>query len=87
MSILYVLIVGGLAGWLAGLVVKGRGSGILINIVLGIIGAFVGNYLFQVLNTSNSPILGINPNSFTMDLITGVVGAMTILLVARVLSR
>lgn len=87
MNILYVLIIGGLAGWIAGLLVKGRGSGILVNIVLGIIGAFVGNYLFQVLNTSNTPILGISPHSFTMDLITGVIGAMVILLVARMLSR
>lgn len=83
---LYVLIVGGLSGWIAGLVVKGRGSGIFINIILGIIGAFVGNYLFQLLNTGNS-ILGIAPNSFVMDLITGVMGAMVILVLARLVSR
>ncbi len=82
----YTLIVGGLSGWIAGLVVKGRGSGILVNIVLGIIGAFIGRYLFQAINTGNA-VMGIPANSFTMDLITGVVGATVILLVARILSR
>jgi uncharacterized membrane protein YeaQ/YmgE (transglycosylase-associated protein family) len=45
MSLIYLLIVGAIAGWLAGLVMKGRGFGLIGNIILGIIGAVVGNYL------------------------------------------
>jgi uncharacterized membrane protein YeaQ/YmgE (transglycosylase-associated protein family) len=41
------LVVGAVAGWLAGLIVKGYGFGLLGNIVVGIIGAFVGGWLFS----------------------------------------
>ena len=50
MSIVHILIflvVGGVAGWLAGLVVRGRGFGIIGDIVLGVIGSFIGAYLFK----------------------------------------
>jgi uncharacterized membrane protein YeaQ/YmgE (transglycosylase-associated protein family) len=40
------LIVGGIAGWLAGLIMRGRGHGILMNIVVGIIGGVLGGWLF-----------------------------------------
>ena len=46
MDILWVIIVGAIAGWLAGLVVKGAGFGLLGDIVIGILGAFVAGYLF-----------------------------------------
>lgn len=42
------IIIGGIAGWLAGKIVKGSGSGILMNIVIGIIGAFVGGLLLNL---------------------------------------
>ncbi len=45
-TIIYVIIVGGLAGWLAGLVIKGRGMGIILNILVGIVGAMIGNWVF-----------------------------------------
>ena len=43
-SLLITLIIGAIAGWLAGMVVKGFGFGLLGNIVIGIIGAFVGSW-------------------------------------------
>lgn len=46
MGIIATLIVGAIAGWLAGLAVKGAGFGLLGNILVGIIGAFVAGYLF-----------------------------------------
>jgi uncharacterized membrane protein YeaQ/YmgE (transglycosylase-associated protein family) len=46
MGILWVIIVGAIAGWLAGLVVKGAGFGLIGDIVIGILGAFVAGYLF-----------------------------------------
>lgn len=46
-TLLIWLVVGAVAGWLAGLIVKGYGFGLLGNIVVGIIGAFVGGWLFS----------------------------------------
>lgn len=44
-SWLAYVIIGGIAGWLAGKIVKGSGSGILLNIVIGVVGGFVGGLL------------------------------------------
>ena len=41
------IIIGAIAGWLAGKIVKGGGSGILMNIVIGIVGALVGGFLLS----------------------------------------
>ena len=46
MSLLVFLLVGAIAGWLAGLIVRGFGFGLIGNIVVGIIGALVAGYLF-----------------------------------------
>lgn len=48
-SLLIILLIGAVAGWLAGLVMKGRGFGILGNIVVGIVGAFVGAWVLGML--------------------------------------
>ncbi len=50
MTFLYFIIVGAIAGWLGSLLFKGHGSGILMNIILGILGAVVGGWLFNLLN-------------------------------------
>ena len=49
MAILIWLLVGLVAGWLAGRVMKGGGYGVLVDIVLGILGGFVGGWLFGLL--------------------------------------
>ena len=51
-SIIVFLIIGAVAGWLAGVVMKGGGFGLLGDIVIGIIGAFIGGWLFGVLGIS-----------------------------------
>jgi uncharacterized membrane protein YeaQ/YmgE (transglycosylase-associated protein family) len=43
------IIIGGIAGWLAGKIVKGGGSGVLMNIVIGVIGGFLGGVLLELL--------------------------------------
>jgi uncharacterized membrane protein YeaQ/YmgE (transglycosylase-associated protein family) len=48
-SIIVFLIVGAIAGWLAGVIVKGFGFGLLGNIVVGIVGAFIAGWLFPQL--------------------------------------
>jgi len=51
-SLIVFIIVGAVAGWLAGLIVKGVGFGLLGNIVVGIVGAFIAGYLFPAIGIS-----------------------------------
>ena len=75
MELLYTLLIGAVAGWLAGQIMKGSGYGLLVNIILGIVGAFVGSWLFGVLGISiASGLVG--------SLITAVIGAVVILFIA-----
>jgi uncharacterized membrane protein YeaQ/YmgE (transglycosylase-associated protein family) len=46
------IIIGGIAGWIAGKIVKGGGSGILMNIVIGIVGGFIGGLLLEWLGVN-----------------------------------
>jgi uncharacterized membrane protein YeaQ/YmgE (transglycosylase-associated protein family) len=48
-SLLIICLIGGIAGWLAGMVMRGRGLGVLGNIVIGILGAFVGSWVLGML--------------------------------------
>lgn len=48
-SILAIIIIGAIAGWLAGLIVKGFGFGLLGNIIVGIVGAFVAGLIFPAI--------------------------------------
>ena len=52
MEFLYFLIIGAIAGWLGSLLFKGSGSGLIMNIILGILGAIVGGWLFGALGIS-----------------------------------
>lgn len=80
MGLLYSLLIGAVAGWAAGKIMKGGGFGLLINIVLGIIGGIVGNWLFGVLGISvGDGVVG--------DLLTGGIGAIVILFVAGLIKK
>lgn len=80
MNWLYVIIVGGIAGWLASSFMKGKGMGIVWNVILGIIGAFVGGFAlsFFGLYTDHS-LIGF--------LVQSVVGAIIVLGIARALTK
>jgi uncharacterized membrane protein YeaQ/YmgE (transglycosylase-associated protein family) len=73
-SLVYIVIVGLIAGWLAGLIVQGGGFGIIGNIVIGIIGAIIGFYLFRALHIS-IPI----GNAVVSDIIIAAIGAIVLL--------
>ncbi|WP_373553250.1 GlsB/YeaQ/YmgE family stress response membrane protein [Haliscomenobacter sp.] len=80
MDIIYILIIGAVSGWLAGQIMKGGGFGLLWNIILGIVGSFVGGWLFGVLNIS------LNVGSATVNtIIQSVIGAIVLLFVAGLL--
>lgn len=80
MEIVYFLLIGGIAGWLAGLFMKGRGFGILGNIVVGVIGALLGGFLFRLLGLSSD-------GSLIGTLVVSFVGAVVLLVLAGFLKK
>lgn len=78
--ILIFLAIGLVAGWLASLVVGG--GGLLRNIIVGVIGAFVGGWLLGALNVT-LPI----DNALLSQVITATIGAIVVIVVARVIAR
>lgn len=52
MSLLWFLIVGVVAGWLAGKLVRGGGFGLVGDLAVGVVGAFIGGFLFRALGAS-----------------------------------
>lgn len=79
MGILSWLLVGAIAGWLAGLVMKGRGFGLFGNIVIGIVGAVVGGWLAGALFNIAQPIRGFDLST----IIVAFLGAVIVLYIAR----
>jgi uncharacterized membrane protein YeaQ/YmgE (transglycosylase-associated protein family) len=79
-SILVFLIVGAVAGWLAGLIVKGGGFGLIGNMVVGIIGAFIAGFLF--------PAIGISLGSGILSAILhATIGAVILLVLIRIVKQ
>ncbi|NCO20975.1 MAG: GlsB/YeaQ/YmgE family stress response membrane protein [Rhodobacterales bacterium] len=79
-SLLIILLVGAVAGWLAGLIVKGYGYGLLGNIVIGIVGAFVAGLIFPRLGLSiGAGIAG--------AIIHATIGAVILLFLIRLIKR
>ncbi len=79
-TILIWIIVGALAGWLAGLVVRGFGFGLVGNIVIGIVGAFLGGWLLGMAG------IGIG-GGIVGSIITAFIGAVVLLLLVRLIKR
>ena len=79
------LIVGAIAGWLAGLLVKGdEGLGVIGHIVLGLVGALLGGYVVSLI-TGNDPMDGVFDIS---TIVTAVVGAVVLVLLgSMIMSR
>ncbi|WP_092408464.1 GlsB/YeaQ/YmgE family stress response membrane protein [Dokdonella immobilis] len=79
-SLLIFLLVGAIAGWLAGLVVKGRGLGLVGNIVIGILGAFIAGWLL--------PQLGIYIGGGIVGaILNAMIGAIILLVVVMAVRR
>ncbi len=70
-SLIYFLLIGLAAGWLAGKIMKGHSFGLLGNLVVGVIGAVLGGFLFQV--------VGLLPIGLLGSLISATVGASLLL--------
>jgi uncharacterized membrane protein YeaQ/YmgE (transglycosylase-associated protein family) len=86
MNLIWFLIIGALAGWLAGKVMKGKkGYGLLGNIVVGCIGSLIGGFLLKLLGISLS--LGIKHGDLVASLITAFGGALILLVIINWLKR
>ncbi len=78
-SIIIFLIVGAVAGWLAGQIVKGHGFGLVGNIVVGIVGAFIAGLLLPGLGLGLSGILG--------SIVYAAIGAIILLFLIGLFKR
>ena len=79
MSIIWFLLIGLAAGWLAGQLVKGRGFGMVENLIIGVIGALIGGYVFGA--------LGVNVGGLLGELIAATVGALVLLYLLKLIRR
>ncbi|MEJ2498763.1 MAG: GlsB/YeaQ/YmgE family stress response membrane protein [Sulfurovaceae bacterium] len=76
-SILVFLAIGAVAGWLAGQIMKGGGFGLLGNIIIGIVGSFVGGFLFG--RFISGGLIG--------TIVTATLGAVVLLAVVKILKK
>ncbi|MCK9168466.1 MAG: GlsB/YeaQ/YmgE family stress response membrane protein [Bacteroidia bacterium] len=80
MEIIGTILIGALAGWLGSLIYKGSGLGLLGNILVGIVGSFVGYWLLG--------LLGINlGEGWIAAILTGAIGAIIILFLLNLIIR
>jgi uncharacterized membrane protein YeaQ/YmgE (transglycosylase-associated protein family) len=77
-AIIIWLVVGGVVGWLASLVMRGTGQGILVNIVVGIVGAVIAGWIFGA---------GINDGITAMTFVYSLIGAIILLAIINLINR
>lgn len=79
-SLVITLVIGAIAGWLAGNIMKGRGFGAIGNMIVGIVGAVVGGFIFSFLGLSaGRGIIG--------SLIVSTIGAIALLYIVRLIKK
>ena len=78
-DVVWFLLIGLAAGWLAGQIVKGGGFGVVGDVVVGVIGAILGGFLFGLLGLSATGLLG--------SLVTATVGAVALIAILRLIKR
>lgn len=74
------LVIGAIAGWLAGILVKGGGFGLLVDILVGIVGAFIGGWLAGLFG------IGVG-GGMAASIVTATIGAVVLLLLLRIVKR
>ncbi len=82
--LLWLIVIGALAGWIAGLLVRGRGFGIGVDIVVGILGSLLGGWLlFDVLGLYGMAALG----GLVARLIAAIIGALLLIVIIKALRK
>ena len=79
MHIIYFLLIGLIAGWLAGQIMKGKGFGLAGNLIVGCIGAFIGGFLFK--------LLGIFAHGLVGSLLAALAGALVLLWIINLVIK
>lgn len=79
MFFLWYLLIGLVAGWLANLLVKGRGAGLWINLMVGIVGGLLGGWIFSLFGIFAVGTIG--------SLITSLIGAVVLLWILSSISK
>lgn len=79
-GIIIWLVLGAIAGWLAGIIMKTGSGSVITNIIVGIIGAFIGGFLFSLLGISAG-------GGLVGSMITAVIGAVALLFVLRLVKK
>ena len=79
MNVVWFILIGIAAGWLAGQIMKGGGFGLLGDFIVGVIGTLLGGFLFGLLGITAGGLLG--------NLITATVGAIVLLALLRLIKR
>ena len=80
MNFVWFLIVGLIAGWLAGTLVKGGGFGLVGDLIVGVVGAFLGGFLFSTLGVSTG-------GGLIGSIIVATIGAVVLLFLIRLIKR
>lgn len=78
-SILIVLLVGAVAGWLAGVIMKGSGFGLVGDIIIGLVGGLIGGWLLPMIGVSFAGIIG--------SIIMSVIGAVILIYIIKLVRR
>lgn len=78
-ALLVFLAIGAVAGWIAGLLMKGKGFGLAGNIVVGIVGALIGGFLFG--------LLGIHAGGFLGSIVMATIGAVLLIWVVGLTKK
>ncbi len=78
-NLIWFLLIGLIAGWLAGKVMRGGGYGVIGDMIVGVIGALIGGWLFGQLGISAGGIIG--------AIITAFVGAVILIFLLRIIRR
>ena len=79
LNVIYYILLGLAAGWLASRILKEKNIGLLGSMVLGVVGAIVGAYVFEFLGISSGGIIG--------NLVSALVGAIILIYIIRAVRR
>jgi uncharacterized membrane protein YeaQ/YmgE (transglycosylase-associated protein family) len=79
MWLIWTIVIGILAGWIAGKIVKGHGMGVAVDLLVGIVGSVLGGWIFGLLGLAAFGLIG--------RLVMAIVGACVLLLLVRALKR
>ncbi|EOQ89238.1 transglycosylase associated protein [Leptospira yanagawae serovar Saopaulo str. Sao Paulo = ATCC 700523] len=78
-SFIWFLLIGLAAGWLAGRILRGKGFGIIANLVIGVVGSFLGGIVFG--------LLGFRSYGIIAELIVAVIGAILLIFIAGIIKK